>query len=116
MGTVMDLFETDLRFITQKQTAGSSGIRTRDGSSTRRQIPLRSRVSERKSSSGAFNGAAARRDGSPCLGTSWHKATPTIRSNVPFFFKRWGGVRKKETGRKLAGRMWDEIPREAANR
>ena len=29
---------------------------------------------------------------------------------VPFFFKQWGGVRKKETGRMLEGRTWDEMP------
>jgi protein gp37 len=29
---------------------------------------------------------------------------------VPFFFKQWGGVRKKETGRTLDGRTWDELP------
>lgn len=30
---------------------------------------------------------------------------------VPFFFKQWGGVRKKRTGRVLQGRTWDEMPR-----
>ena len=30
--------------------------------------------------------------------------------DVPFFFKQWGGVRKKQTGRKLAGRTWDQLP------
>lgn len=30
---------------------------------------------------------------------------------VPFFFKQWGGVWKKRTGRKLDGRTWDERPR-----
>ncbi len=29
---------------------------------------------------------------------------------VPFFFKQWGGVRKRETGRTLDGRTWDEMP------
>jgi len=29
---------------------------------------------------------------------------------VPFFFKQWGGVRKKHTGRVLDGRTWDERP------
>jgi len=29
---------------------------------------------------------------------------------VPFFFKQWGGVRKKETGRTFKGRTWDEMP------
>jgi len=30
--------------------------------------------------------------------------------NVPFFFKQWGGVHKSRTGRKLAGRTWDQMP------
>jgi protein gp37 len=30
--------------------------------------------------------------------------------NVPFFFKQWGGVNKKRTGRLLDGRTWDEMP------
>lgn len=29
---------------------------------------------------------------------------------VPFFFKQWGGVNKKATGRELEGRTWDEMP------
>lgn len=29
---------------------------------------------------------------------------------VPFFFKQWGGTRKKRSGRKLDGRTWDEYP------
>ena len=29
---------------------------------------------------------------------------------VPFFFKQWGGVFKKRTGRLLDGRTWDELP------
>jgi len=29
---------------------------------------------------------------------------------VPFFFKQWGGVNKKKTGRELEGRTWDELP------
>ena len=31
-------------------------------------------------------------------------------SNVPFFFKQWGGVRKSENGRELEGRTYDEFP------
>jgi protein gp37 len=31
-------------------------------------------------------------------------------SGVAFFFKQWGGVRKKLTGRVLDGRTWDEFP------
>ena len=29
---------------------------------------------------------------------------------IPFFFKQWGGVRKKRAGRLLQGRTWDEMP------
>jgi protein gp37 len=29
---------------------------------------------------------------------------------VAFFFKQWGGVFKKRTGRELEGRTWDELP------
>ena len=32
------------------------------------------------------------------------------RAHVPFFFKQWGGVRKKAAGRSLNGRTWDEMP------
>ena len=31
-------------------------------------------------------------------------------ANVPFFFKQWGGVNKKKTGRLLEGQTWDEMP------
>lgn len=31
-------------------------------------------------------------------------------AGVPFFFKQWGGVRKKQTGRILEGRTWDGMP------
>ena len=34
------------------------------------------------------------------------------RQAVPFFFKQWGGVRKKAKGRLLEGRTWDEMPGE----
>jgi protein gp37 len=30
--------------------------------------------------------------------------------NVAFFFKQWGGKRKKRTGRMLGDRTWDEYP------
>ena len=33
------------------------------------------------------------------------------RARVPFFFKQWGGVRKKAAGRKLDGKTYDEFPR-----
>jgi protein gp37 len=31
-------------------------------------------------------------------------------ASVPFFFKQWGGVNKKRTGREIEGRTWDELP------
>jgi len=31
-------------------------------------------------------------------------------ARVPFFFKQWGGVRKKESGRKLDGKTYDALP------
>lgn len=37
-----------------------------------------------------------------------------LRAGVPFFFKQWGGVRKKWNGRELDGRTWDQLPREPA--
>lgn len=33
-----------------------------------------------------------------------------VKSNVPFFFKQWGGVRKKKFGRELDGQTWDQMP------
>ena len=33
-----------------------------------------------------------------------------LQSQVPFFFKQWGGVHKKRTGRLLDGRTWDQMP------
>jgi protein gp37 len=33
---------------------------------------------------------------------------------VPFFFKQWGGTRKKKAGRLLEGRSWSELPPLAA--
>jgi protein gp37 len=33
-----------------------------------------------------------------------------LRANVAFFFKQWGGVFKKRTGRELEGRTWDQKP------
>lgn len=33
-----------------------------------------------------------------------------LGAGVPYFFKQWGGVRKKEAGRVLDGRTWDEVP------
>lgn len=33
-----------------------------------------------------------------------------LSADVPFFFKQWGGVNKKRTGRLLQGRTWDQMP------
>lgn len=40
----------------------------------------------------------------------------SVASGVPFFFKQWGGVWKKRTGRQLDGRTWDEMPRRTDER
>ncbi|MBR1164944.1 DUF5131 family protein [Bradyrhizobium elkanii] len=34
-----------------------------------------------------------------------------VEAGVAFHFKQWGGVQKKEFGRVLDGRTWDELPR-----
>ena len=34
-----------------------------------------------------------------------------VTKNVAFFFKQWGGVNKKRTGRLLEGRTWGQLPR-----
>ncbi len=31
-------------------------------------------------------------------------------AKIPFFFKQWGGLRKKEAGRRLDGELYDEFP------
>ncbi len=36
-----------------------------------------------------------------------------VSAGVPFFFKQWGGVHKKKTGRTLEGRTWDQMPMNA---
>jgi protein gp37 len=36
------------------------------------------------------------------------------QAQVPFFFKQWGGVRKKQAGRMLQGRTWDDKPSQAS--
>lgn len=33
-----------------------------------------------------------------------------LTTGVPFFFKQWGGTRKKQTGRKLYGRTFEQMP------
>jgi len=36
-----------------------------------------------------------------------------LDAGIPFFFKQWGGTRKKRAGRELEGRTWDEMPAHA---
>lgn len=33
-----------------------------------------------------------------------------VARDIPFFFKQWGGVNRKKTGRVLEGKIWDEMP------
>lgn len=33
-----------------------------------------------------------------------------LESDIPFFFKQWGGVNKKKAGRTLQGQTWDAMP------
>lgn len=48
--------------------------------------------------------------------TSWVRdiRDQCVAERVPFFFKQWGGVNKKRTGRKLDRRTWDQLPAVAA--
>lgn len=36
----------------------------------------------------------------------------SAEQDVSFFFKQWGGVNKKKTGRTLDGRTWDAMPKQ----
>ena len=36
-----------------------------------------------------------------------------LGAQVPFFFKQWGGTRKKKAGRLLEGQLWNQMPRPA---
>ncbi len=33
-----------------------------------------------------------------------------VEAGLPFFFKQWGGVRKKQNGKILDGRIWNQFP------
>ena len=50
------------------------------------------------------------------LEAEWVRSVRALcrRAEVPFFFKQWGGVRKKKHGRTLDGRVYDEYPEQAA--
>ncbi|OGQ82884.1 MAG: hypothetical protein A3F90_20170 [Deltaproteobacteria bacterium RIFCSPLOWO2_12_FULL_60_19] len=39
-----------------------------------------------------------------------------LANGVPFFFKQWGGTRKKLSGRELDGRTWDAMPESVENK
>lgn len=34
-----------------------------------------------------------------------------LQKRIPFFFKQWGGVNKKKTGRLIDGKLWSQMPR-----
>ncbi len=57
---------------------------------------------------GGESGSGARR-----MEAEWALALrdACICEGVPFFFKQWGGSRRKAAGRLLDGRIWDEMPR-----
>lgn len=38
-----------------------------------------------------------------------------VESETPFFFKQWGGVRKKAAGRELERRTWNQMPAASAD-
>lgn len=50
--------------------------------------------------------------GSRPMEQSWAKdlRDQCLAKGVAYFFKQWGGVNKKATGRLLEGRTWDEVP------
>ncbi len=52
------------------------------------------------------------------MDSSWVRAIrdQCIAKSVPFFFKQWGGVFKKKTGRSLDNRTWSEMPATAVDR
>lgn len=46
------------------------------------------------------------------LGKQWARDVrdQCLSAGVPFFFKQWGGPRRKKAGRMLDGRTWDDTP------
>ena len=54
--------------------------------------------------------------GARSLRTDWVRSVrdQCLAAGVPFWFKQWGGVRRKETGRTLDGREWLGRPEEPA--
>ena len=47
--------------------------------------------------------------GAACKGVGDGHSRPVPQSQVPFFFKQWGGLNKKKNGL-LQGRTWDQMP------
>jgi protein gp37 len=39
-----------------------------------------------------------------------------VDADVPFFFKQWGGVSKRQTGRVLEGQTWSQMPASSRHR
>lgn len=50
--------------------------------------------------------------GSRLMKADWMRSIrdQCVDAGVPFFFKQWGGADKKEAGRLLDGREWNELP------
>ena len=50
--------------------------------------------------------------GARYMDTEWVKyiRDQCLQQKVPFFFKQWGGVNKKKTGRELEGKYWNQMP------
>ncbi len=50
--------------------------------------------------------------GARTIDVAWVRALrdDCMNQSVPFFFKQWGGIRKKLNGRLLDGRVWSEYP------
>ena len=34
-----------------------------------------------------------------------------LAKEIPYFFKQWGGLNKKATGRTLEGKEWNQMPK-----
>lgn len=69
---------------------------------------------------GGIDWVIAGGESGPCarpIEAAWVRAIRDVcvHENVPFFFKQWGGVFKKRTGRTLDGRTWDQMPAVAAS-
>lgn len=53
--------------------------------------------------------------GARCMDPTWvtEIRDQCLEARIPFFFKQWGGTRKKQSGRELEGRTWDDMPTQA---